>query len=187
LDDNWKFTEIFHGKSEQEKRDIKERINVERAQERLEQEGYDSAKDTQAHIDRVKDFLKIIIKELELRAENHDLSKLGDAEKPTFDRVTPLLKHTSYGSDLYKEILGQMRPALSHHYQVNRHHPEHFSDGMSGMNLVDIVEMLCDWAAASERHVNGDLRESICINRERFRFDGNLEAIFENTASLLGK
>lgn len=36
------------------------------------------------------------------------------------------------------------------------------------MNLIDIVEMLADWKASSERQQNGNLLTSIEINAERF-------------------
>jgi hypothetical protein len=148
---------------------------------------YDSADDTLKHQARVAEFIFIIMHQLEERALTHDNSKLLPPEKETFDRVTSLLKGLTYGSDEYKRVLRDIKPALDHHYRVNRHHPEHFSDGMSGMNLVDIVEMLCDWAAASERHSDGDLRKSIILNADRYRYEGVLGSIFENTASLLGK
>jgi len=45
-----------------------------------------------------------------------------------------------------------MKPAIEHHYKNNRHHPEHFNNGIDEMNLVDLIELLCDWKAASERN-----------------------------------
>ena len=74
-----------------------------------------------------------------------------------------------------------MAPFLDHHYKHNRHHPEHHEDGVFGMNLIDIVEMFCDWAAATMRHSDGDLARSIEINTERFDLDPQLTAIFQNT------
>jgi hypothetical protein len=152
-----------------------------------ELESYDSADDTAKHQNRVAEFMYKIIHELEWRVNYHDRSKLSPEEKPYFDKATLLLAYLTYGTEEYREALRMIKPALDHHYSVNRHHPEHFSDGMSGMNLVDIIEMFCDWAAASERHEDGNLRESIYHNRERFRYDGVMEAIFENTCMLIGK
>jgi len=40
--------------------------------------------------------------------------------------MTPKLAGSTYGSEEYKAFLGQMKPALDHHYAVNDHHPEHF-------------------------------------------------------------
>lgn len=73
----------------------------------------------------------------------------------------------------------------NHHYASNRHHPEHFSKGVDDMTLVDIVEMLCDWKAASLRQNDGNLLKSIEINAKRFGYDDQLKRIFINTAKLL--
>ena len=49
------------------------------------------------------------------------------------------------------------------------------------MNLFDLIEMLVDWKAASERHNNGNIRKSIEINGNRFNMSPQLIRIFENT------
>ena len=46
---------------------------------------------------------------------------------------------------------------------------------------LDVVEMFCDWKAATERHADGNLERSIEINRERFKMSDQLVAIFQNT------
>lgn len=56
---------------------------------------------------------------------------------------------------------------------------------MNDMNLLDVVEMLCDWKAASERHNDGNIRKSITINANRFNMSPQLVKILENTADLL--
>jgi hypothetical protein len=59
-----------------------------------------------------------------------------------------------------------MGDGLKHHYSHNRHHPEFFGeDGVDGMTLVDLIEMLADWKAATERHDDGDLAKSLEIHR----------------------
>jgi hypothetical protein len=88
--------------------------------------------------------------------------------------------------DEYKSYLTGMGEALKHHYAHNSHHPEHYEDGIAGMSLLDLVEMLCDWKAATERHADGDLRRSIEQNQERFGYSDELRSILENTARELG-
>ena len=78
-----------------------------------------------------------------------------------------------------------MKPALEHHYAVNRHHPEHFTNGVNDMTLIDVVEMFADWKAASERTQNGNLLKSIELNAERFHLSDQLKEIFINTAKTL--
>ena len=144
---------------------------------------YDSRTDTQNHIGMVKVITEALSSELYNRGIIHDESKLSDPEKETFDRVTPLLKSLTYGSGDYKAALESMGDALEHHYKNNRHHPEHFKRGISGMNIVDLVEMFCDWCAATERHDDGSIGRSISQQARRFEFGPVLANIFLNTAT----
>jgi len=143
---------------------------------------YDSKADTLEHIHNVSRLLHECIALLLVRANEHDASKLRPPEKEAFDRVTPLLRDTTYGSPEYREHLQSIQPAIDHHNWVNEHHPEHWVHGIMGMSLIDLVEMLCDWKAASLRHADGDLRKSIEINRERFNMSPQLVRILLNTA-----
>jgi hypothetical protein len=148
---------------------------------------YDSTSDTLIHIRNVQGKLNAVARELTIRGEKHDSSKLLSPEKEIFDEYTPKLKNSTYGSDEYKSFLIGMGEALKHHYDNNRHHPEHFSNGINGMTLIDLIEMFCDWKAASERHADGDIFKSIEINSKRFNIDGQLKKILINTAEQLFK
>lgn len=53
--------------------------------------------------------------------------------------------------------------------------------GLRGMTLLDLVEMLCDWKAATMRHADGDIRRSIEINQGRFGYSDELMQVFLNT------
>jgi len=147
---------------------------------------YDSAYDNMNHVDEVRNKIRQVVVDLEERAIVHDASKFEKPEKPIFDEFTPKLKDSTYGSDEYKQFLADMKPALDHHYAVNDHHPEHFQFGIKDMNLVQLIEMLCDWKAASMRHDDGDLGKSIEINADRFGYDKGLTAILWNTANYFG-
>jgi hypothetical protein len=147
---------------------------------------YDSLPDTKAHIHRVRDLITGVVDNLHDRQMNHDLSKLGPPEKAIFDAVTPRLKGLTYGSDEYKASLAEMGPALQHHYAHNSHHPEHYENGVDGMSLLDVIEMLCDWKAASERHADGDIWKSIDHNEKRFNLTPQVASILRNTAKEMG-
>lgn len=148
---------------------------------------YDSRADTLAHIRRVNELLLCCMSVLSLRAAVHDNSKLEEPEKATFDVCTLKLKAMAYGSDEYKAALAELKPALDHHYAANSHHPEHFTNGVDGMNLFDLVEMLMDWKAATERMKGGgDIRRSLEINRDRFKISPQLESILANTIRDMG-
>jgi hypothetical protein len=146
---------------------------------------YDSTQDTKAHIEKVKDLLDLFIEQIFVRGLHHDESKLESPEKEMYDKYTPLLSSVAYGSDEYKKYLSEMGEALQHHYENNRHHPEHFEYGIFDMNLLDLIEMFCDWKAASLRVKDGDLRDSIRYNQTRFKFGNELLDIFINTADEL--
>lgn len=150
---------------------------------------YDSREDTERHIECVGHYISKCITELEYRAEMHDYDKIHDEkEKAMFDEYTPKLKHCTYGSEEYKTYLAGLKPALDIHYKNNRHHPEHFKKGIQEMNLIDILEMICDWKASSERHEDGDIYRSIEINQFRFSMSYELAQILKNTADfLIGK
>jgi hypothetical protein len=143
---------------------------------------YDSRADTLAHIKRVNELLLCCMSILSLRAATHDNSKLVEPEKSTFDACTLKLKAMAYGSDEYKAALAELKPALDHHYAANSHHPEHYASGVNDMNLFDVIEMLMDWKAATERmQGGGDIRRSLEINRDRFKLSRQLESILANT------
>lgn len=141
--------------------------------------------DTFRHIERVRNLLNACVVDLLKRAEKHDQSKLESPEVEAFTEYTPKLATCTYGSDEYKGYLAAMKPALDHHYANNSHHPEHFRNGVDGMTLLDVVEMLCDWKAASERHNNGNIRKSIEINTKRFGLSPQLVEILNNTADVM--
>ncbi len=142
---------------------------------------YDSAKDTQDHIEKVRWNIWEFTEELDKRARTHDASKLQSPEKEVFDEVTPLLRGLTYGRPEYHANTAKLGEALKHHYANNSHHPEYHENGIAGMTLCDLVEMFCDWKAATERHADGNLERSIEINRERFGMSDQLAAIFQNT------
>jgi hypothetical protein len=143
---------------------------------------YDSEAETRKHIARVNELLLSAIVELTKRAVNHDASKLTDAEKPFFDEETPKLKTLKFGSADYYDSLARLKPALDHHYLHNSHHPQFYEHGIEGMDLFDLVEMLCDWKAAGERDAGGNILDSIEKCAERFSITPQLAKIFKNHA-----
>lgn len=141
--------------------------------------------ETWTHINRVQFYLNLFVKELLDRGNVHDQSKLAPPEVALFTKLTEKLAGLTYGSDEYKASLKELGPALEHHYAKNRHHTEHYSNGIEGMNLVDIIELFCDWKAATERHHDGNLLKSIEHNASRYNINPQLVKIFKNTADFI--
>lgn len=153
---------------------------------------YDSRPETWEHIQRVRDLMRVAILNLKDRAEDHDASKLVEPELEAFDRMTPRLAELEYGSEEYKASVRELGPALDHHFKHNDHHPEYHEDGILGMSLMSLLEMLCDWRAASERTKQrfDDPAEvakfNLTHNKDRFGITPELHQILDNTARELG-
>lgn len=155
---------------------------------------YDSRPETGAHIDRVRDFLYAAIENLANRAECHDASKMVSPELEAFDIATPKLAKLVYGTPEYMASLSELDSALEHHYEHNDHHPQHFENGVRGMSLMALLEMLCDWRAASERMSQrtddpekvATFESGLAYNQERFGYSDELADILRNTVRELG-
>jgi hypothetical protein len=146
----------------------------------------DADLETVKHVREVQTGLHKVVVDLLARSLVHDDSKMEEPERSTFLEETPKLRNLTYGSAEYTSALGQMREALAHHYARHRHHPEHYPDGLSGMNLIDLIEMLIDWSAASKRHANGSLKRSIEQNQQRFGYSDEMKGLLTRTAEYLG-
>lgn len=153
----------------------------------LTQEEKSTNHHTREHIAQVQDLVLEVVTNLLHRGQQHDASKLEHPEVEGFTQYTPRLAELTYGSPEYKETLAAMQDTtLKHHYEHNRHHPEHFKMGVMDMNLIDLIEMICDWKAATLRHKDGSITKSLEINRERFDIREPLASILENTVRDLG-
>lgn len=147
---------------------------------------YDSRPETYAHISEVRWRLLAVAHEMIERAHRHDASKLVAPELAAFDEWTPKLGGTAYGSLEYKTCLKGLGVGLEHHYATNDHHPEHFTNGVQDMDLVQVIEMLADWKAATLRHADGDLSRSITQNSQRFGYGEEFEGLLRRTAERFG-
>lgn len=146
---------------------------------------YDSRPDTEAHIARVRQLMANVWGNIYDRADRHDASKLQPPEKAMYDEWKPRLRMLAEDGPEIVAARAAMGEALRHHYAHNSHHPEHYPDGIAGMSLLDVIEMLCDWhAAVSEKGL--DFGRSLEINRERFGISDQLYRILVNTARELG-
>lgn len=129
--------------------------------------------ETVKHIHSVRKNIYLFIEELDDRARNHDQSKLESPEQEIFGENYEGLAKTEYGTEEYSKLLEKVQPALEHHYANNRHHPQHWPQGIDDMTLVDLCEMLADWKAATARNKNGNIRKSIEHNATRFNMSLN--------------
>lgn len=136
--------------------------------------------DTLKHIDLVRLLLKTFARQLQKRGDEHDLSKLESPEREMYKIFRPKLDTLDIQSAEYKQSLAEMGEGLRHHYAENRHHPEHFANGIRGMNLIDLCEMVCDWSAAASRKGQ---KVNMAWASQRFGIDKDdmLYAVIANT------
>ena len=146
----------------------------------------DVKQETIDHIKKVATYLSAIADELYVRADKHDASKLVEPELSGFQGISDATRGLKYGSMAYRAAAEPYKPTIHHHHKLNDHHPQFFGAGIDGMNLMQLVEMVCDWKAAGEREEGGNFRESLQVNAGRFEIEPQLENIIRNTAKFFG-
>ena len=143
---------------------------------------------TENHKNNVKNIMDVIINELYERADNHDNSKVEEPELPMFIEFLSQIKNYKYGTKEYNDFVAT-NEYCKHHFDVNNHHPEHFKNGVHGMNLINITEMFSDWISASIQRSNYSKRDEMVDNIiklcEKFKIDILLTQILINTVDLV--
>lgn len=139
------------------------------------------------HKDGVRDYLSFIVNLLASRALTHDNSKSSDEEYKYY-KMANSVNRNDFKS--YEEYLNYIKPTLDkglkHHYNVNRHHPEYFDNGIDDMTLIDILEMIVDWKISIEQ--NGkDLYEEIEYNFDKYNVSEQLKKVILNTYKYIDK
>lgn len=132
-----------------------------------------------AHKALVGVYLTRVIALLTRRAVEHDFSKFAPEEFGPYAKMLPRLEKTVYGTPENQACYDEVQPALEHHFAHNRHHPEHFPNGVNDMTLLDVLEMCCDWVAASQRTPGTPVR--LDLQRLRFQIDDQLYGIIVRT------
>ena len=142
---------------------------------------------TRAHMQRVSALLGEAAVAFIQRAAAHDLSKLTPEELGPLQAMqdyTAVHGQAPYGTPEYEAQRQTLGPMLAHHYAANSHHPEHYPDGVAGMDLFDLLEMFLDWKAASER--GGESAMNLSHSVATYKIPPMLESILRNTAARAG-
>jgi hypothetical protein len=133
------------------------------------------------HKEKVGTILAKFCAEIAYRAAVHDASKLSKTEFEACANCVDDFSKFGYGTPEYEDLRKRLNPQIIHHNKVARHHPEHFEDGIDGMNLIDILEMLCDWRAAADRVPGDSIKKNLPALQARFKISPQLLKILENT------
>lgn len=142
---------------------------------------------TRKHMQRVSALLGEAAIEMIKRSAAHDLSKLDPAELGPLQAMQDHIEvhgQAPYGTPEYDRQRQVLGPMLAHHYAANTHHPEHYPEGVAGMDLFDLIEMFFDWKAASER--GGESAMNLTAAVGNHGIPPMLEAILRNTAARWG-
>lgn len=119
------------------------------------------------HQGQVRARLRALARELEKRADLHDLSKWKSDEFPGFVEINRIAREYPFGSPEYKaSMTGNKTTEL--HFSRNRHHPEYHANGIADMNFIDFVEMICDWLGATATYGTGTFEDALQKQIERF-------------------
>lgn len=142
---------------------------------------------THKHIARVRQLLGEFAIEMIKRGDRHDASKFEPVELEPLQRMQDLIDkegQAQFGTDEYSRRTAMLGEMITHHRANNSHHPEHYPNGIAGMDLFDLVEMFFDWKAASERGDSSVMHlDAACT---KYKIDGPLREILFNTARRLG-
>jgi len=119
-----------------------------------------------------------ILWKLFIRALLHDNSKFRPSEAKGFIKIMNLKTDDKE----YFDVLSLIAKEVNIHYKNNKHHPQHYKNGIDDMGLIDIIEMVCDWKASSiQRNNFGTGELMIGIQKNRFNISGQLTKILLNT------
>jgi len=138
------------------------------------------------HISEVKENIASIRNDLEKRGIAHDRSKFETFEFDSFAKTRQKFKTVDFGTKEYQECVDEIKPAIDHHYAANRHHTAYHFNGFNDMNLIDILEMLADWKAASRRSPGLRFVDSLPGAYRKYDIPENMQKHIESTLTYLG-
>ena len=134
----------------------------------------------QDHISGVRRRVTLVCTALMNHAIIHDNSKYSEQELNAHISMADEMDGIKYGTDTYYAIKQKYESLSAEHFANNRHHPEHHPNGIDDMNLVDVIEMLCDWLTGSE-NTGTPVERSLEINEKRYHVSPQLMKLLKNT------
>lgn len=141
---------------------------------------YNSRVATLEHISHVRTYLFKILSLIQQRAADHDQSMLLEEEKSALDGFVPALADSVNGSPEHQKAVAGLLPAMQLHFQKNSHHIEHYGK-LNGMDLVDLIEWLCDQKAAALKDSDGDMSKRLLYFYQKYDFPVPLMDMINNT------
>lgn len=136
----------------------------------------------ETHIKNVRKKIQTFSSILYKRGELHDRSKLEYPEYQEWCKMDEEPKYP-YGSKEYERKKQKYKYLFDYHYAHNRHHPDRWKDYIFPFcpDLLDLIEMLCDWIAYKDSISYKEAKEIIKQQSIRFKFSEELSDILLNT------
>jgi hypothetical protein len=133
------------------------------------------------HVSEVRENIASVNAELVRRGIAHDRTKFQALEFDAFVSTRDAFKKANYGTPEYQACVDAVKPAVDHHHGNNRHHTSYHENGVNDMSLIDIVEMICDWKAASRRSPDKKFIDTLDYAFDKYGIDSQLQGIIRNT------
>ena len=146
---------------------------------------FDYLTDVLKHRAEVAMYIERVCGILKERATVHDLTKLSDPEFSIFVSTRERFKKVNYGTKEYEALTEEAKEAVDHHYRHNRHHTAYHKNGINDMNLIDLIEMVCDWLSAQNRSPDKTIWDTLDYAQRKYKIDKQLLSIMANTLRLL--
>ena len=135
----------------------------------------------ETHIKQVRKWISYFSSILLHRAMVHDESKLVEPEYSAWKKMDEEPRYP-YGTKEYKDKLQRFNYVFQLHWKnpKNRHHPEHF-ESILDMDLVDLIEMLCDWLGYRSTLTYTQASELVNSQCDRYNFSEDIRQLILNT------
>lgn len=143
-------------------------------------EANDTVQSVIRHKEAVRKRLNWLAENLKHRAEIHDNSKLQVPEILWLIQMDREPKYT-YGTPEYFEKMNRWQKFFDHHYKENRHHPNHFPNGISDFTLADLCEFVIDITSYYDQLHPENAIQTVEAQANRFELDPQLVQILKNT------
>lgn len=132
------------------------------------------------HKENVRKRLMYLASEIQKRAETHDDSKLEYPEIIWQIEMDEEPRYP-YGSEEYFDKVKRWEKFFKHHYEHNRHHPDHYEAGLAEFDIVDLCEFMIDITAYFDQIHPADAISTIDKQFDRFGLNETLQQILKNT------
>lgn len=124
------------------------------------------------HHRHVSHLLRELARQLESRADLHDLTVLELDEFQGRVEIQHVARTHPYDSPEYRESIKD-NTSLQLHYSRNSHHPEYYPAGVDEMSFIDFIEMTIDWLGASRTYRNTSFEDGLKDQIRRFKLQPN--------------